>query len=411
MLAGNNMKSKWYKNNATEGALHCVNNHKNKDDNNSEEEWSNYANFPLVQSMIQHETIRDGSFRCEANAQFKYPQSNSGWIRTVFTLRGRALDSVALPFAVVTLHAIGVTVALQRNWIPDVLSLSSSSSRGGGGGAEGDTSSRGGDWTMLYGNILNFAISFLLVFRLNRAGSRYWLARQFWGGLVGLGRTITSGILVHGRHHPVARDNTIRWIAASAVAVMVFIRGDHKIPHHTLDGILDAESIQRLERAPHPPIYACDRARQCLKHLFAVTADTPLSFSHGRAIQMDRLEQQLNLYMDQFGGMERIRSTPLPMAYVAHLRTFLLIHLLLFPYVFGPGNGWSTIPMSILASFAFLGIEATSCEVENPFRRYNVNYLNMDAFVMAMIQNILQQVKTDAEMTMEVSERYNVIEV
>jgi ion channel-forming bestrophin family protein len=399
------MKSMWHKTNATDGAPHLVDNNNTDDD---PEEWSNFADFPLVRSMIQHQTIRDRSFRCEASAQFKYPQSNSGWIRTVLTIRGRALDSVALPFAVVTLHAIGVTIALQRNWIPDVLSLSSSSSSRGG--VEGDTSSRG-DWTMLYGNILNFAISFLLVFRLNRAGSRYWLARKFWGVLVGLGRTITSGILVHGGHHPVARDNAIRWIAASAVAVMIFIRGDHKIPNHTLEGILDAESIQQMERAPHPPIYACDRARRYLKHLFAVTADTPPSLSHGRAIQMDRLEQQLNLYMDQFGGMERIRSTPLPMAYVAHLRTFLLIHLLLFPYVFGPGNGWSTVPMSILASFAFLGIEAVSSEVENPFRRHKVNYLNMDAFVMAMLQNILQQVKTDAEMTMEVSERYNVIEV
>jgi predicted membrane chloride channel (bestrophin family) len=102
--------------------------------------------------------------------------------------------------------------------------------------------------------------------------------------------------------------------------------------------------------------------------------------------------------MNCFGAMERIRATPLPVVYVAHLRTFLLLHLLLFPYVFGPVQKWATIPLTMITAFAFLGIEGASMEVENPFKKGRVNSLSMDAFAQVLIQNIQQQAKTKADL-------------
>jgi putative membrane protein len=115
-------------------------------------------------------------------------------------------------------------------------------------------------------------------------------------------------------------------------------------------------------------------------------------------VQLDQLEGELAELMNQFGGMERVRATPLPIVYVSHLRTFLLIHLLLFPYVFCPHQGWVTIPLLIITAFAFLGIEGASSEVENPFKKGHVNNLNMDALAMALIQNMQQQVQTKADL-------------
>jgi putative membrane protein len=255
-----------------------------------------------------------------------------------------------------------------------------------------------GDLASFYGLVLNSVLSFLLVFRLNRAAARYWEARQLWGVLVAVGRSMVSGILNHGSHQPSIRDEAIRWTAATPLYVMVFMRGERNLPEHILDGILDDDARRLVENVPHMPLYTTDRIRDALQRLFQVTADTPPSLAHAWTVQRDRLEGNLNEYMSQFGAMERIRGTPLPIVYVAHLRTFLLLHLFLFPYVFGPVQKWATIPLTMITAFAFLGIEGASMEVENPFKKGRVNNLNMDALAQALIQNIQQQVKTKADL-------------
>jgi putative membrane protein len=67
----------------------------------------------------------------------------------------------------------------------------------------------------------------------------------------------------------------------------------------------------------------------------------------------------------QVGGMERIRATPLPLVYVAHLRTFLLCYLLFMPLVYISHWQWGTIPAMALVSFALLGVEGAAAECES----------------------------------------------
>ena len=50
-------------------------------------------------------------------------------------------------------------------------------------------------WEIFFSFVLNSTLSLLLVFRLNRAASRFWLARQFWGDIVARSRSMGSGIL------------------------------------------------------------------------------------------------------------------------------------------------------------------------------------------------------------------------
>jgi putative membrane protein len=346
----------------------------------SDEEFAVYGEYPLVQDLLRYEPVRNCSFQCHGFDQFKYPAGNGGWIQTLCIVRGRALHHIIIPWLVITLHSVAVILFLEL-----------------GNFNESDIANSTGDWGTFYGLVLNVILSFLLVFRLNRAAQRYWLAREFWGRLIAYGRSLTSGILNHGSHHPVLRDDAIRWVAAATVSVMCFMRGDSTFPKHCLDGILDKDSMAQLEVSKHTPIYASDRVRDSLKRLFYVTADTPAGLAHAWTVQLDRLEGELNDFMMQFGGMERIRATPLPIVYVSHLRTFLIIHLMLFPYVFGPHQGWLTIPLTMITAFAFLGIEGASMEVENPFKK-GVNNLNMDALTMALIQNIQQQVQSKADL-------------
>jgi putative membrane protein len=346
-----------------------------------DEELSRYAAYPLVQDMLKYEKTREACFHCDGFDQYVYPKGNDGWMKTLCTIRGRALQNIAVPWFVVTLNSVGVILMFEL-----------------GGFSKEDIEEAVGDWATFYGLILNFVLSFLLVFRLNRAAARYWEARKCWGVMIAVGRSMTSGLLCHGGHSPIVRDEAIRWTAATAVSVLAFMRGDNVLPTHILDGILDEADVELMQSAKHMPIYASDRIRDALQRLFSVTAETPTSLAHSWTVQRDLLEQELNTYTRQYGAMERIRATPLPIVYVAHLRTFLLLHLMLFPYVFGPQQHWATIPLTMITAFAFLGIEGASMEVENPFKKDHVNNLNMDALASALIQNIQQQVQCKADL-------------
>jgi putative membrane protein len=96
--------------------------------------------------------------------------------------------------------------------------------------------------------------------------------------------------------------------------------------------------------------------------------------------------------MDACGGAERIRATPLPIVYVTHLRTLLLLTLLLLPYIYGPAWQWSTVGVVALAAFVWLGIEGAAREVENPFG-YRVNDLPMDGYCKGMMATTIQELR------------------
>ena len=353
-----------------------------------EKEWSRYKEYPLVQDLMRYEQTRDDSFRFDRLDHLTgYPKGNGTWLETLCVLRGRALDNIFVPWLLVTVHSAAVVIILELTPLKHY-----------------DMEEAVGDLANFYGLVLNVVLSFLLVFRLNRAAARYWEGREFWGKMIGVGRSMVSGMLSHGSHEATIRDEAIRWTAATAIYTMIFMREERDVPEGILAGILEDSDMRLVEDAPHMPLYTTDRIRQALQRLFRVTADTPPSLAHAWTVQRDQLEKNLNVYMDSFGGMERIRATPLPVVYVAHLRTFLLLHLFLFPYVFGPVQKWGTIPLTMITAFAFLGIEGASMEVENPFKKGRVNSLNMDAFAQAMIQNIQQQVKTRADL--ELRTRY-----
>ena len=231
--------------------------------------------FPLAYDLLKYQNVRDASFHCDGFDQFVYPQSNDGWLETLFVLRGRALHNVFIPWLFVSLHSVAIVLILELvpafREMEDVV----------------------GDWATFYGLVLNVVLSFLLVFRCNRSATRYWESRKFWGVLIANGRTLVSGILAHGGHDPVVRDEAVRWVCAVAVAVMTFMRGDHQIPNHTLDGILTRDEEERLESAAHMPLYASDRIRDALQRLF-MDKDVP-SMAH--TVQLDRLEGELNVLM------------------------------------------------------------------------------------------------------------------
>ncbi|EMD31931.1 hypothetical protein CERSUDRAFT_119262 [Gelatoporia subvermispora B] len=93
---------------------------------------------------------------------------------------------------------------------------------------------------------------------------------------------------------------------------------------------------------------------------------------------------------DTVTNLDRIRNTPLPFAYQAHLRLSLWLYLFFLPFQIFDAFQWLTIPATAFASFLLLGFLEIGQEIENPFN-YDLNDLDLDQFCLS-IQRELQEI-------------------
>ncbi|KAH9941269.1 Bestrophin, RFP-TM, chloride channel-domain-containing protein [Epithele typhae] len=86
---------------------------------------------------------------------------------------------------------------------------------------------------------------------------------------------------------------------------------------------------------------------------------------------------------DTVTNLDRIRNTPLPFAYQAHLRISLWLYLFFLPFQVWSSFHYLTIPGTAFASFLLLGFLEIGQEIENPFN-YDMNDLDLDAFCLSV---------------------------
>ncbi|KAI8847094.1 Bestrophin, RFP-TM, chloride channel-domain-containing protein [Chytridium lagenaria] len=95
----------------------------------------------------------------------------------------------------------------------------------------------------------------------------------------------------------------------------------------------------------------------------------------------------LSTLVDCLSGFERIRDSPIPLAYSIHLKQTLLLYLLSLPFQLVPGIFWGTIPAVTIAAFTLLGIEAIGGQIENPFG-YDENDLPQDEYTEGIREEV-----------------------
>ncbi|KAH8083315.1 Bestrophin, RFP-TM, chloride channel-domain-containing protein [Cristinia sonorae] len=98
----------------------------------------------------------------------------------------------------------------------------------------------------------------------------------------------------------------------------------------------------------------------------------------------------INSLQDTVSNLERIKNTPLPFAYQAHLRMSLWLYLFFLPFQIYTAFKFMTIPATAFASFLLLGFLEIGQEIENPFN-YDLNDLDLDHFCL-VIQRELHEV-------------------
>jgi len=258
-------------------------------------------------------------------------------------------------------------------------------------------------WDSLYSLFVTTVIAFLLVFRLNRVAIRWWDTRRMWGSIVAQSRILASCILEHTNHDPIRRDQAIGWLAGFVVSAKQNIRNEKLLSKDELSGFLTPYQVESLSSSAHPCLEACAELRHALKLAFRITSETPFGVAAAFSSEMRLMEQSLYVLIDEMGGLERVRSSPLPLVFVTHLRTFLFIYLLSLPYMYAQQWGWATVPMVTITSYALLGIDGAASECESPFQRNRLNHLDMEDFCSTTLSNIEQLVIHNANMQLRVS--------
>ena len=79
----------------------------------------------------------------------------------------------------------------------------------------------------------------------------------------------------------------------------------------------------------------------------------------------------------------------MPFAYVAHLRTFILLWLMQLAPFFCTYCGWATIFAMVPVTFLFLGLDSISGEIENPFG-YDWNDLPLGGIIAQLMSDLTQ---------------------
>ena len=89
-------------------------------------------------------------------------------------------------------------------------------------------------------------------------------------------------------------------------------------------------------------------------------------------------------------NLDKIATTPIPLAYSFHLRLTVWAYLFFLPFQVYRYVGWVTIPAVFIAAVIFLGLLEISAQIEMPFG-YDESDLDLDKFV-ADIQYQLAQI-------------------
>lgn len=111
------------------------------------------------------------------------------------------------------------------------------------------------------------------------------------------------------------------------------------------------------------------RAVHCIAQIEAAWGEAQRG-DHITPCASKKLERAIPEITVSMGAVRRIMGTPMPFAYLSHLRTFLLIWIGVLPFVFMYYMEWLAIVVCIVIAYSLLGMEAISLEIEAPFGRW-----------------------------------------
>ena len=262
-------------------------------------------------------------------------------IHLFFTLRGSILPRVARPLALCVAVAalVAFTHGVLFHWKVTLTAVPFS--------------------------IIGLALAVCLGFRNNVAYDRWWEGRKLWGELVTRSRSLARQLQTltafdaPARHDDLADPRTamIRRTIAHA----------HALRHELRDSDPGADVAPWLSDA--------DRAGFAASRLGSEWLLRRNGHELGALMRAGRLDPRLAAEMDVSlsaltavaAGCERIRRTPMPLAYTLLLHRTASLYCYLLPFGLVDTIGAMTPFVVAIVAYTFFGLDAVGDEIEEPF--------------------------------------------
>jgi putative membrane protein len=228
--------------------------------------------------------------------------------------------------------------------------------------------------------IVGTFLSLLLVFRTNSSYDRWWEGRRQWGAIINETRNLARAVSIHLKEDPLIVRRAIGWTMEMPWAIMYSLRKS-KWRAPASEG-LPLDEVEQVTASQHVPL-AIGRK------ISALLAEGRRKGLISDYVMMS-IDNNVQLLVDYFGACERIHKTPLPFAYVVHLRRALIIYVFTLPFALLSTFGWETVPATLLIAYILFGIEEIGVEIEDPFGE-DPNDLPLELYCHG-IQKVLQDV-------------------
>lgn len=206
--------------------------------------------------------------------------------------------------------------------------------------------------------LVGVAFGLLLVFRTNSSYDRFWEGRKLWGGIVNETRNLIRSSEAFLMDSPEIRRQIALWMLGFVYGSMHILRGRKDIG--PIAQKLPPEEVAEALASPHPALYCAKKVSLLLQR--AKMDGTITDF------EQITIDQNIQLLIDYLGGCERIHKTPLPFAYVVHLRRALIFYCFTLPFALLNSTQVFITPLeTFFLAFVFFGIEEIGVEIEDPF--------------------------------------------
>ncbi len=205
--------------------------------------------------------------------------------------------------------------------------------------------------------LVGFALGTLLVFRTNTSYDRFWEGRKLWGGVVNESRNLARSVTVLLKDDPELVRSTLLWTMAWPHALMHGLRGRVGLGPEADD--LPQAEVEAAMASDHVALHVAGMMTAKLVEARDRGMISDVVFNH--------LDNNIQALIDYLGGCERIKKTPLPFAYMVHIRRALILYCATLPFALVNDFGSGAIVGTFLVAYIFFGIEEIGVEIENPF--------------------------------------------
>jgi putative membrane protein len=242
----------------------------------------------------------------------------------------------------------------------------------------------------LFFSMMGFVLSMFLVFRLNTAYDRWWEGRKLWGKLVNDSRILSANISVLlGK-----TEGEDRHFFAASISNFAFALKGHLRDDIHFNELVEAfpGNIDGIKCVEHVP-------NRIVRQIFEKVETL---FLKGVITSADKINiyNQLQAFYDVLGACERIKNTPIPFSHSTFIKNFILMYTMTLPFGLVESFGYMAIPAAVLISYAMVGIEIISEEVENPFG-LDINDLPTEHLSFKIRKNVYEMLDIRCQLELE----------